>query len=204
MELSALPSRNPNHPKPGSSLKVEPIRELTAIARIKALLEERPRDYCFFVLGINSAFRAGELLSITVRQARGLTVGDRFSLKQSKNARYRAITVNGAIAGALARCLTWHPEPEPDAALFWSQKSRDALLVSTMTNSVKAWCADADLQGNFGSHTLRKTWGYHQRKTFGKPLSLLTRAYGHTSEAQTLEYLCIQPEEMDELYSGEL
>ncbi|MEO1192924.1 MAG: tyrosine-type recombinase/integrase [Pseudomonadota bacterium] len=200
----APPSRNPNHPKPGSSLKVEPVRDLAAIARIKAALDGKPRDYCFFVLGINSGFRAGELLSITVGQVRGLSVGDRFELKQSKNARYRAITVNGAIAGALVRCLAWHPAPSAGAPLFWSQKSRGALQVSTMTNGVKAWCAAAGLTGSYGSHTLRKTWGYHQRKTFGKALSLLTRAYGHTSEAQTLEYLCIQPEEIDELYSGEL
>lgn len=29
---------------------------------------------------------------------------------------------------------------------------------------------------------------------------LLMRAYGHSSEAQTLEYLCIQPKEINELY----
>jgi hypothetical protein len=33
---------------------------------------------------------------------------------------------------------------------------------------------------------------------------LLTRAYGHASERQTLEYLCIQPEEIEELYSEAL
>ena len=37
-------------------------------------------------------------------------------------------------------------------------------------------------------------------KTFGKKTALLTRAYGHSSEWQTLEYLCIQPEEIEDLY----
>ena len=73
-----------------------------------------------------------------------------------------------------------------------------------MAARASGWGAEAGLVGSFGSHTLRKTWGYHQRKTFNKPLSLLTKAYGHASEAQTLSYLCIQPEEMEELYAGEL
>ena len=61
---------NPNHPKKGSSIKVEPIRQKAAIERIKAHLlhEGKYRDYCLFVLGINTAFRANELLSITVGQ----------------------------------------------------------------------------------------------------------------------------------------
>jgi hypothetical protein len=56
------------------------------------------------------------------------------------------------------------------------------------------------LSGNYGSHTLRKTWGYHQRTDNDAPVALLMRAYGHASEWQTLEYLCIQPEEIRELY----
>ncbi len=39
--------------------------------------------------------------------------------------------------------------------------------------------------------------------TYGNATALLTRAYGHAAEAQILEYLCIQPEEIDELYPME-
>ena len=49
-------------------------------------------------------------------------------------------------------------------------------------------------------HTLRKTWGYQQRIRHNAPVALLMRAYGHSSEAQTLEYLCIQPDEIRNLY----
>lgn len=52
---------------------------------------------------------------------------------------------------------------------------------------VKHWCEDAGLQGQYDSHTLRKTWGYHQSKTFGTPTALLTKAYGYASERQTLD-----------------
>jgi len=69
---------------------------------------------------------------------------------------------------------------------------------------VKAWCADVGLRGNYGSHTLRKTWGYHQLRINNAPIPLLMDAYGHATQRQTLEYLCIEDEEIAELYELEL
>lgn len=202
--MAARKRRNTNHPKKGSSIKVEPIRELDAIKRIKKQLESSPRDLCLFTLGINTAYRGNELLSITVGQVAHLKPGDRLDLKQSKNKRYRATTLNAAVIGSIKAWLVSHPDPRADAPLFYSYKDRKALLVSTLSRMVKNWCKNADLHGNYGSHTLRKTWGYHQRKTFDKHTALLTWAYGHSSEAQTLEYLCIQPDEITALFASEL
>jgi len=195
---------NPNHPKLGSSIKVEPIFDLAAIKRIKEALSDKPRDLCLFTTGINTAYRAGELVSLTVGQVGYLKAGDRLDLKQSKNNKYRLTTFNETVIDAIQNWLAVHPDPHPDAPLFISAKTNKALSSITLTSMVKRWCASADLHGNFGSHTLRKTWGYHQRKTFGKATALLTRAYGHSSEWQTLEYLCIQPDEIEELYTEAL
>ena len=47
--------KNPNHPKKGSTIKVEPITELTDIKLIKKLLKDKPRDHhCLFTMGINT------------------------------------------------------------------------------------------------------------------------------------------------------
>ena len=69
-------SPNDNHPKLGASIKVEPIRELKAIKRIKYILADNPRDLCLFTMGINTAYRANELLSLTVGQVDHLVAGD--------------------------------------------------------------------------------------------------------------------------------
>ena len=69
--------RKPNHLPLGSSIKVEPIRDRKEIAPTKKLLEDTPRDYCLFTLGINTAFRANELLSIRAGQVKYLSAGDR-------------------------------------------------------------------------------------------------------------------------------
>lgn len=192
--------RNANHPKIGSSIKVNPITELSAIKRIKQQLAHKPRDLCLFTLGINTAYRANELVSIKVGQVDYLKDRGRLDLKQSKNNKYRPTILNANAIDAIQAWLAVHPNAYQDAPLFVSQKTKQALRSVTVTNMVKRWCADAGLRGNYGSHSLRKTWGYHQRKTFNQPTVLLTQAYGHSSEAQTLEYLCIQQEEIEALY----
>ena len=77
-----------------------------------------------------------------------------------------------------------------------------ALCVSAVNRLVKLWCAEEGLHGNFGSHTLRKTWGYHQRIANQAPTPLLMIAFGHKTQSQTLAYLHIQETEVAELYTG--
>ena len=204
MSKTNISIRNPNHPKKGSSIKVAPITDLQAIEKIKYALRENLRDLCLYTFGINTAYRANELVSIKVGQVAHLNAGDRLEIKQSKNGKYRAATLNENVIKALRDWLRVHPEPEPEAPLFRSFKTREALTATTLTAMVKDWCAKADLDGNYGSHTLRKTWGYHQRKTFKQPTALLSVAFGHSSERQTMDYLCIQPTEIEHLYTGAL
>ena len=191
-----------NHPKPGSSIKVEPIRNPKAIAHIKNCLHQKNlRDFCLFTLGINTAYRASELLSLTVGQVAHLQAGDILDIKQSKTKKYRAATLNGVSAQAIQAWLNIHPESHDfQAPLFLSQRSGHALGVSALNRLVKAWCIEADLSGNFGSHTLRKTWGYHQRTRNNVAIPLLMSAYGHTTQEQTLEYIGIQEHELSDLY----
>jgi len=202
--------KNQNHPKKGSSIKVEPIRSKAAIERIKAVLlhAEKYRDHCLFSLGINTAYRANELLSITVGQIAHLKMGDALELKQSKNRKHRAVMLNKNAAEAVQLYLANDTvmreklEEEPNAPLFYSAKG-EVLSVPTVTAMVKSWCAGVGLKGNYGSHTMRKTWGYWQYKN-GTPLPLLMEAFGHATQRQTLAYLSIQSKEITEVYGLEL
>ncbi|MCY7297415.1 tyrosine-type recombinase/integrase [Alteromonas sp. a30] len=194
--------RNDNHPKKGASIKVQPIRSLDAIRAIKANLSNQPRNLCLFTLGINTAYRANEIVSLTVGQVAPLNAGDLLDVKQSKTKEYRSTAVNKVTVDAIQNWLTCHPlANDPNAPLFLSQRRRyQALTVEGVNHLVKHWCYNAGLQGNYGSHTLRKTWGYHQRITNHTSVALLMKAFGHATEAQTLEYLCILPFEVRDLY----
>jgi len=194
---------NPNHPKPGSTIKVEPIKDRRAINSIKKMLYSNPRDYCMFVLGINTAMRANELLSIKVHQVRNIKPGDDFEIKQSKTGKYRRITINKAVYKAIKRLLD-SCDFDDDDYLFKSQLTGSKLTVPYFSCLVKSWCKSVGLKGNYGSHTLRKTWGYFQRVERNTSIALLMEAFGHARQRQTLEYLCIQPSEIKSIYLMEL
>lgn len=192
--------KNPNHPKKGSSIKADPIRDVAAIARIKDMLRGTPRDHLLFVMGVNTAYRINELLSLQVRHVLRGTPGHIIDLKQSKQNRYRAVMVNEAVCEAVGPWLDFHPDPHPCAPLFWSGKTGNALTVPTCSRMVKHWCMRAGLSGQFSAHSLRKTWGYTQRVRYGQPIDLIMRALGHSSERETLLYLGILPSEVLALY----
>ena len=86
-----MKGRNTNHPKKGASIKVQPIRGLDAISSIKRNLSRHPRNLCLFTLGINTAYRANEILSLNVGQVRHLQSGDILSIKQSKTREYLSL-----------------------------------------------------------------------------------------------------------------
>lgn len=197
--------QNPNRPKPGSSIKVEPIRTKVAIDHIKKILRDQPRNLCLFTLGINTAFRANELLSIRLGQVRHLQVGDALDLKQKKTRTYRLVTLNRPSIEAIQHYFRHdrHLRLADDESYLFYSRFGDVLTVPTVTNLVKSWCQAVGLKGNYGSHTMRKTWGWWQYKR-GKPVPLLMEAYGHATQKQTLDYLCIQAEEVAELYDLEL
>ncbi|MGB0662701.1 MAG: tyrosine-type recombinase/integrase [Pontibacterium sp.] len=197
-------NQNPNHPKKGSAIKVEPIRDRQAIERIKRNLLEahQYRNYCLFVLGINTAWRANELLSLNVGQVEGLRVGDVLALKQTKTNAYRSVVMNEAAIDAVRIWLGHYKCPRGNASPLFPSRQFGRLGVPAVCNLVKRWSKEAGLAGNFGSHTLRKTWGYHQRTHNDASVALLMRAFGHATEAQTLDYLCILPDEITALYLG--
>jgi len=196
-----MKKRSKNHPKKGSSIKVEPIRDLKAIRTIKKLLADHPRNYCLFVLGINTAFRAGDLLSITVGLVRDLRVGDHLEVREQKTGKLRRVTLNRAAVEAIQQLLGSR-EFGDDDYLFSGQRGR--LSVSYVTRLVKGWCREINLKGQYASHSLRKTFGYHQRVTYGVALPVLVELYGHATQRQTLDYLCVQDEEIRDVYMNEL
>ncbi|MBF0509622.1 MAG: tyrosine-type recombinase/integrase, partial [Deltaproteobacteria bacterium] len=188
---------NQNHPEAGSATKVEPIRRIEDIKAIKRLLADKPRDLALFTVGINTNLRASDLLQITVGQVRGLKPMDEIELRERKTGKLRRISLNRACVEAINVWLAVRPKPkkmEDEDILFTGQ--RGPLEVGTVHKLVKSWCKAINLKGNYGSHSLRKSFGYHQRVTFGVGLPELMTIFNHSTQRQTLAYLCVQPDEV--------
>ena len=196
--------RSNNRPQKGSTIKVEPIREPKDIRLIKKLLAERPRDLAIFTVGINTNLRASDLLQITVGQVRRLQSGEHFSLKEKKTGKLKDVTVNKNVHEVVQGLLRTMLDAGDGEFLFQSRKGRQALCVSYLNSLVKAWCREINLKGNYGSHTLRKTFGYIHRTVFNTDIPTLMQMFNHSTQKQTLAYLGIQPSEIKEAYLREI
>ena len=192
---------NYNRPEKGSSIKVDPIKSTKHIQTIKKLLADKSLDYALFTVGINTNLRASDLLRIKVGQIKDLKPNDEIAINEKKTKKPRRITLNKACISAIQGLLASRKFKDEDY-LFTGQ--RGVLTVPTVNQKVKSWCKAINLKGNYGSHSLRKTWGYHQRVTFGTDLPRLMVCFNHSTQRQTLDYLCIQPQEIRDVYENEL
>ena len=198
-------SGNKNHPKKGSKIKVEPIKKRKDIETIKKLLRDKPRDLALFTIGINTNLRASDLLRLKVGQVRHLRPKEgenEIEIVEKKTGKTKRITMNKTCIAAIKNLLS-SGSYNDENYLFQSQR-REVLTVPSVHRLVKSWCKAINLKGNYGSHTLRKTWGYHQRVTFGVDLPRLMVCFNHATQRQTLDYLCVQPEEIKDVYENEL
>ena len=180
-------------------MKVQPIIELRHVRSIKRLLADNSRDKLLFVMGVNSGLRVQDLLALKVSDVRGLKQGDRIAIIEKKTGKPNVLIVNKEI---LASMEDYFSEAENDDSnfLFKSRKGRNYPLTTlTVTKMVKAWTAAINLKGNFGAHTLRKTWTYHQRKEFGVSWEVLAKRLNHSNPSVTRRYLGIQDEEVEEV-----
>lgn len=186
---------------------VEPIRDRKRIAQIKNQLrgEGRYRDLLLFVVGINSALRISDLLQLRISHFvdEHNHIRRRFAIKEEKRGKRQEVVINDSIREALGEYLSAYPAAagDPDNYVFFNSK------VNSFCEPIKrgqAWkfitgiCADIGLRGNFGTHSLRKTWGYHARMN-GVDLALIMYKLNHASLAYTKRYLGITDDELEEV-----
>ena len=189
----------------GKSKRVEPIRDLGKIRELRGMLLDHPRDRCLLDWGLETGLRASEILSIRAGDVIEKRAGEEVSVGQKKTGgrRRRLITMNDRLYESTQRWLAAAEPPlGPEDFLFRSQKA-PVLTVVSVSAMVKRWCERVGLVGNYASHSLRKTWGYWQRQS-GTPLPLLMEVFGHATQRQTLDYLCIQPEEVEDVYKRDI
>ncbi len=195
-----MTSGNKNHPKAGSQIKVEPIKDLKDIKAIKTLLKESPRNSTLFILGINTNLSPSELIHLKYADVKDL--GDNGKLNiEDENGKVKEVTLNRSCILSI-KSLIESNEYEDDDYLFKSQRGK--LIVPSVHRLIDKWCTAVNLKENYGSHTLRKTWGYHQHHTFGAEIKDLMGYFNHSSKKQTMDYLCIDEKKAQDLFLNEL
>jgi len=117
---------NPNHPKKGDRITVDPIRKIKDIKAISKLTSENPRDHLLFIMGINNGLRAGDLIKLRVKDVQHLKIGDTLTIKEGKTDKDNILVVNKTVYKALRHYLD-KVQPDDEDYLFASRKPCSAL-----------------------------------------------------------------------------
>lgn len=180
-------------------MRVEPFREMKDIKNIKKLLTDNPRDLLLFTTGINSGLRVQDLLSFKVSQFMNVSVGDRIYIKEKKTGKDNVLIVNKEIYS----CFSLYcdiVQPEPHFFLFKSRKGKNYPITTyRVTRLVQHWADSLNIKGNYGAHSLRKTFCLIQRVQFGTPWETLCKRLNHSSPSITRRYLGVKEEEVEKI-----
>ena len=174
------------------SKAVQPLKSKRDINRIKKSLNGR--DLLLFIVGINSTLRISDILSLKVRDV----LGDYIELKERKTDKTKRIKINQAIKRAVKHLVP--KNAKEDDWLFPSRKGDKSI------SRVQAWrilnnaANRAGLRNiRFGTHSMRKTAAYFAYNN-GTDISTLMHVLNHSSERETLRYIGIEQEEIDDVY----
>lgn len=212
------PAREEVHSESLDDHTSEPIKQMSDIMKISEYLIEnrRFRDNMLFIVGINFGLRVSDLrmLRFTDLINPDCTFKENFPVfeiktrntrKKKKN---RYITINSAVIEAVTLFLENTPGVSLSDYLFRSESNRGGYLNQPIhRNSVdrilKGIVKDLRIDVKMSTHTLRKTWAYHQMMMSGndpRKLLLLQKMMGHSTSAQTLDYIGLTDEEMRDAY----
>ena len=194
---------NYNSPKVGSKIAVDPIRRMKDIQSISKMLSDNPRNNLLFVMGTNNGLRTGDLLKLKVSNVKGMKVGDTLIIKEGKTGKRNMLVMNKSIHKSLQIYLE-ALKPMDDDFLFASRKGKRSITIQCVNNMVKKWASEINLKGNYGAHSLRKTWGYVQRTVYGVGFEILCKRFNHSSPAITMRYLGIEDKEVQNILMNEV
>jgi len=195
----------------------DPIKSVDDIARMSQYFidNKRYRDNMLFIVGINFGLRISDLLRLRFSHL----IDDDFVFRKTfpilekktsttrKVKKNRYITINDAVVDAVILYLE-HNTCRLDNFMFRSESNRGFNVNRPMhRNSVervlKEVGKELGLNCHIATHTLRKTFAYHQMLMSNndpRKLLLLQKIFGHSTSAQTLDY--ITSEEIEEAYLG--
>lgn len=185
--------------------RVEPIRSEKKINDLKKYLlgSGNIRNYTLVVLGINSALRISDILSLTWNDVFDYdenTFKTHVEIKEQKTGKAKKILLNKSAIEALQRLRKELGHIIAQEYIFKSREGENKAITRYMAiKIIKEPCAAVGIREHIGCHSLRKTFGYHSWKK-GVPLPVLMELYNHSNQAITKIYLGISQDDIDSVY----
>lgn len=183
-----------------------PIKNSQALENFKdyyLTVKPNMRNYVMIIMGLNTAFRIGDLLQLqwrNVYQKKDAKFREHITMIEQKTGKERVVAINASVRKALTQIREAAPEPSDQDYLFPSQKNRQQPISRYQAyRIIREAAVHTGLEEHISCHSLRKTFGYHAWKQ-GVPPAMLMDIYNHSSYRITKRYLCIEQEDKDQVY----
>lgn len=173
---------------------VEPIRSKRDIQRIIEYLKEHHKEKysVLFTFGVYSGLRISDLLSFKVKDVLNQTS---VNLREQKTGKSKLFPLRPELQKMLN---DFCKNRDLNEWLFVGRNGIKLDRIIVYKTFVEA-CKALNINANVGTHTMRKTFGYHHYKQF-KDIALLQTIFNHYSPVVTKRYIGITQDEINESY----
>ena len=193
---------------------VEPIRDIKTIKNIRAILKGQSiRNELLFIFGINVGLRISDILKLRVEDLVKLdlkTVKDHVIIKEKKTGKTKKFYIGDVVKKVIENYIRNLSNLDMSTYIFRSRKGDNLPITRQQAYRILNDAAEIIgivekdekgiiISGEIGTHTLRKTFGYHAFQN-GSSLELLMNIFNHSSKSQTLRYIGITEDQKKEVY----
>ncbi len=172
---------------------VESIKKKSDIRKVEQILiKQSKRNHLLFTIGTNSGLRISDILALNVGNVKNKNF---IQIVEKKTGKFKKFPINSKLKPLIAEFTKGKGLDEPlFTTIFKNRMDR-----STAYRIIRKACTDAKIEANIGTHTLRKTFGYHHYQKF-KDVVMLQKIFNHSSPQVTLRYIGIEQEQIEESY----
>lgn len=175
---------------------VEPIRDLGTVLDIADYLKVRnKRDYVMFMFGIYSGLRISDILQFRVRDVRGK---DFISQREKKTKKEKRFPINKELKVIIEDYISDKRDFE---FLFKSPGKPNQPITRQQAYNILSSAGKQFGLESIGTHTLRKTFGYHMYKQTGDA-ALIMDIFNHCDIHYTLRYIGVNQDCKNKAYNG--
>jgi integrase len=142
-------------------------------------------------MGINSGLRIGDILPLRVCEVKAAT---HLKVREKKTGNSRRILITDTLRNEIEKyCRTLGDTDY----LFPSRNGDKPISRVQAWNIINAAARDAGIQDSIGTHSMKKTFGYHFYQKH-KDLAILQQIFGHSSQSVTMRYIGITDDMLDQ------
>ena len=172
---------------------VEPIRNKAILRKLENVLsKESQRNLILFTIGTNCGLRISDILALNVGDVKDR---DHIQIIEKKTGKFKKFPINPKLKPMLNEFTLGRKNEEPLFKTVFGNRLDRVQAYRILNNA----CKKIGIKDNIGTHTLRKTFGYHHYKKF-KDVVMLQKIFNHYNPQTTLRYIGIEQDKIDESY----